>query len=468
MLLGLWACRTPVTASGGPPHVPSGVPSQYCAGTAPVDDDIKMVPGVRASWFNPSAKERLYVLEAGQRSTKRPSLVLIHGVGAIGTKDFYPVLQALSRTRHVLAVDLPGFGRSNPEDDDFGPERLVQAVDRVVRACGSKTFDVLGHSSGGALSLLFAAHRSDAVRRLVVVDAAGILLPEVLLESQLHMSLNEAREDVPVASKLAERLGQALIDMLHALTPSASALAKSGLIGREPPVLAATALLDYNFGQAIVETKAETLVVWGKEDQVAPARIAHLLDERIEHSELAFLDDAGHVPMKDQPELFASIVSGYLDSGLASIRAHKGLPASVAPNTATRNGQCQDQEDVELEGDYAHIEILRCKRVWLNHVRATHVEVRDSQGRIDSTEISAGLLIEDSQFSLTGGLLQGPVALTVKDSKLDIAGANIVGDQVALEVHGKSEFTFSVTALASPKTAQLLHQEMFPKDGFEM
>lgn len=457
-----------MTASGGPPHLPSGVPSHACAGNAPIDDAIKAVPGVRASWFNPNETERLYVLEAGRRSPKQPSLVLIHGVGAIGTKDFYPVIAALSRTRHVLAVDLPGFGRSNPKDDDFGPERLVQAVDRVVRACGSKTFDVLGHSSGGALALLFAAHRADAVRRLVVVDAAGILLPEVLLESQLHMSLNEARERTPVASKLAERLGQALIDMLHALTPSASALAKSGLIGKDPPVLAATSLLDYNFGQAIVETRAETLVVWGKDDQVAPARIAHLLDERIEHSELVFLEDAGHVPMKDQPELFASTVSGYLDSGLASIRANKGLPASVTPNTATRNGQCQDQEDMLFEGDYAFIEIVRCKKVWLNHVRAKRVEVKESQGRIDSTEISGGLTVQDSTLSLTGGLLQGPIALWVKDSKLDVAGANIVGDQLALQVEGKSEFVFSVTALASPKTAQLLHQELYPKDGFEM
>jgi pimeloyl-ACP methyl ester carboxylesterase len=441
------------------------VPSRACSGTAPVDDAVKEVPHVRASWFNPSEHERLYVLEAGRAAPGRPTLVLIHGVGAVGTKDFYPVFGALSRARHVLAVDLPGFGRSNEKDKDFGPERLVSAVDQVVRACASKRFDLLGHSSGGALALLFAAHRSDAVRRLVVVDAAGILLPKVLLEGQLHQALTDARENAPGGAKIAEKLGRGLIKLLHGLTPSASALAESGLIGDSPPVLAATALLDYNFGQAILEVRAETLVLWGKEDEVAPPRIAHLLDERIEHSELTFLDHAGHVPMRDQPELFASVVSGYLAEGLAPFRA----PEPSTPNTSAREGHCQDQENVVFEGDFSSIEVLRCKRVWLNHVRAQRVSVRDSEGRLDSTQVSEGLLVEDSKLSLTGGLFQGPVALQVKDSKLDIAGANIVGDQLALKVEGKGcNFMFSVTPLASPKTAKLLHQELSPDDGFEL
>lgn len=466
-LLGLCACNTPVTASGGPPHLPSGVPSRACDGTAPVDDAIKGVSDVRASWFNPSEHERLYVLEAGHSKPGEPTLVLIHGVGAVGTKDFYPVLGALSRQRHVLAVDLPGFGRSNPKDEDFGPERLVRAVDQVVRACATKELDVLGHSSGGALSILFAAHRSDAVRRLVVADAAGILLPEVLLEGQLHQSLTEARENAPVGAKLAEKLGRGLIKMLHALTPSASALADSGLLGKSPPVLAATALLDYNFAQAILDVRAETLLVWGKNDEVAPPRIAHLLDDRIEPSELTFLPDAGHVPMRDQPELFASIVAGYLAEGLGPFRAQVA-DVSEAPNTSTREGQCRDQENVVFEGDYANIDVLRCKRVWLNHVRAQRVSMHDSEGRIDSSNVSDGLSVEDTKLSITGGTLMGKVALSVKDSKLDVAGASIVGDELALSVKGKSRFLFSVTPLHSAKTARVMHEDLRAEDGLQM
>ena len=184
-------------------------------------------------------------------------------------------------------MDLPGFGRSNPEDQDFGPERLARSVDTVVRACAPGKIDVLGHSSGGSLAVLFAAKRNDAVRRLVLVDVAGILRPEVLLHGQLHQSLTPMREKVPVISKVVEKTGSVLIDAIQALVPNAEKVADTGLLGQSPGVLAATSLLDFNFGQAISEVKAPTLIFWGHKTYVVPTRIAQLLDDRIARSELA-------------------------------------------------------------------------------------------------------------------------------------------------------------------------------------
>lgn len=493
-LLGLSACHSPTISSGGPPKPGTPVPSRACAGDAPIDDAIRGVPNVRASWFNPSAGERLYVLEAGPELPRHPTLVLIHGVGAIGTGDFYPVLAELAQSRHVLAVDLPGFGRSDDKDKDYGPERLADAVDRVVRACGTPRIDLLGHSSGGALSLLFTATHADIVRKLIVVDAAGILLPEVLLQGQLYLSLSDAREKVPVASKIAEGLGRTMIQAMHKFVPTAGELADTGLLGDSPPVLAATRLLDYNFGRAIVGVRADTLILWGKNDQVAPARIAHLLDDRIERSDLMFIDDAGHVPMKDQPALFASMVSGYLNGGHALVtdagqptapslpqREAKAAARAEGPvhfdshgvaerpkNVATRVGHCQGQENLILEGDYASVEIDKCKRVWLNHVRAQTIHIKDSDGRLDSIEVSGGVQMDHAKFSLTGGDLMGQTALEVSESKLDLAGVQLLGDQHALRVDGKSELVFSVCPLESPHTARMLHESLTRKEPFEM
>lgn len=493
-LLGLYACHRTTLSSGGPPQPGTSVPSRACAGDAPVDDAIRGVPNVRASWFNPSAGERLYVLEAGPELPRHPTLVLIHGVGAIGTGDFYPVLADLAHSRHVLAVDLPGFGRSNDEDKDFGPERLAEAVDRVVRACGTPRIDLLGHSSGGALALLFAATHADIVRKLVVVDAAGILLPEVLLRGQLYLSLSDARENVPVASKIAGGLGRIMIQAMHKLVPTAGELADTGLLGDSPPVLAATRLLDYNFGRAIVSVRADTLILWGKNDHVAPARIAHLLDDRIERSDLLFIDDAAHVPMKDQPALFASMVSGYLNDGHALVtdagqptspslgqREAKAAARAEGPvhfdshgvaerpkNVSTRVGVCKEQEDLILEGDFARVEVDKCKRVWLNHVRAQTIEIKDSEGRLDNAAVSGGVRMDHAKFSLTGGDLMGATALEVHESKLDLAGVQLLGDERALRVDGKSELEFSVCPVESPHTARMLHETVARKEPFEM
>jgi pimeloyl-ACP methyl ester carboxylesterase len=456
------ACHSAVTASGGPPKPDATIPSTTCDGDAPVDDPVKLVPGVRGSWFNdPSGDQRLYVLEAGTHHAGQPTLILIHGVGSVGSGDFYPVLEALSRRRHVLAVDLPGFGHSQLHDKDFGPERLVRSVDTVRRACTKGAVDVLGHSSGGALALLFAAEQADAVRRLIVVDAAGILRPEVLLRGQLHQTLTDMRSEAPIASKVIEDTGDLLIQVVHALSRSATSIAQTGLLGDSPGVLAATSLLDFNFGSAIARIRAPTLILWGKNDHVMPPRIAHLLEDRIARTQLRFVDDAGHVPMKDQPELFGSLVTGYLDSEPPPLETSK-------PNRSELEGRCEGQEDLILEGDFARVSIHDCKKVWLNHVRAREIDVKSSDGRIDQSVVSERLRIEGSEFSLTGGELSGECALEVSDSKLDVAGVVIAGKRAAICAHKKSELVFSVTPLASPKTTRILHEKIELEDGHEL
>jgi pimeloyl-ACP methyl ester carboxylesterase len=416
------------------------------------------MPGVRASWFNdPSGNERLYVLEAGpQRPSTAPTLVLIHGVGSIGTADYYPVLSALSRERHVLAVDLPGFGRSDPEDEDYGPERLARSVDTVVRTCAAGKIDVLGHSSGGALAVLFAARRADVVRRLILADVAGILRPEVLLHGQLHQSLTPMREKVPVLTKGIEATGSVTIDALQALVPSAKKIGESGLLGKSPGVLAATALLDFNFGQALADIRAPTLILWGAKDYVVPTRIAELLDERIEHSQLTYVPDAGHVPMKDQPGSMALLVNEYLDHPPPP----RDEPDRPPPEEVTRDGTCAKQDDVTLEGDYDEIAINECRRFRLHAVRARRVLVRKSQGRLDGVVVSEGLTVAEADLFITGGALHGVVALDSSESKLDIAGVDIAGSEAAVRMRKQNEIVFSVTPIQSPKTTGILHKEL--------
>lgn len=459
------ACSHTKLASGGAIK-PGAVPSTDCDGRAPVDDAIQDVPGVRASWFNdPSGNERLYVLEAGPRGgSNKPPLVLIHGVGAIGTGDYYPVLAELSRTRRVLAIDLPGFGRSNPEDKDFGPERLARSVDTVVRTCAPGNIDVLGHSSGGSLAVLFAAKRADIVRRLVLVDVAGILRPEILLHGQLHQTLTPMRKKVPLLSKAVEKAGSVMIDAVQALVPNAKTVANTGLLGDSPGVLAATALLDFNFGPALAEVRAPTKILWGEKDYVMPTRIAHLLDDRIERSELTFIPEAGHVPMKDQPGSMSKLVNDYLDGTQVPGKQHKSEP----PRNVTRDGACNDQEGVELTGDYDEIIVTDCKKVRLHDVRARHVIIRNSEGRLDDTSVSDGLVVDDSDLFITGGDLQGDVALQASDSKLDIAGVVITGKKAAIHIHKQTEIVLSVSELHSPLTNRVMHQELKVDDDQDL
>jgi len=422
---------------------------------APVDPEVRDLPNVSASWFKPSGSAaRLYLLEVGPHSTKHPPLVLFHGAGAGGNRAFYPVLAALSSKRHVIAVDLPGFGRSERRGDDFAPDQMVRQVASVVDALGARRVDVLGHSSGGPLALLFAAQSPKLVRRLVLVDAVGVLRPETLLRSQVHGELRDMRAGSPLAAGIVEKSCDAVVSFVALFVRSAGGVADSGLAGSSSTALLAMALLDYNFGAALFGVRAPTLLVWGDRDDVAPVRIAHVLEDRIPGSRLSFLKDSGHSPTRDQPAALVELVTSYLDEPVEE-RAEPNVPKKPA-----QDARCANRDDVTITGDYGEINVDHCKRVWLNAVRARRIVVRDSQVHIEHGHVTEGVIADSSDLVITGGDLRGMVALDLNGGTHDVAGADIEGKVAAIRARAKTSVLFSVTRIKSPKATRMLHEAM--------
>jgi pimeloyl-ACP methyl ester carboxylesterase len=101
-----------------------------------------------------------------------PELVLLHG-GAQNAHTWDTVALALSlgRVRPLVALDLPGHGRSGWRDDhDYGPRRNAEAVAVAVEKLAPGAAAVVGMSLGGLTALALAALRPELVRHLVLVD----------------------------------------------------------------------------------------------------------------------------------------------------------------------------------------------------------------------------------------------------------------------------------------------------------
>lgn len=99
-------------------------------------------------------------------------LICLHGVGH-HWQAFRPVLGRLAAGGHqVLAVDLPGFGRSAPlPGDDLSIPAYTEAIGRWIRAEGLEGAAVIGNSMGGAVALELA--RRGLVSAAVAVSPAG-------------------------------------------------------------------------------------------------------------------------------------------------------------------------------------------------------------------------------------------------------------------------------------------------------
>ena len=106
------------------------------------------------SYFDePVFKSKVAVLEAG--SKHKPAIILIHGLGHLGMKDWFSVIPALEKNYHVIAIDLPGFGLSSAARGRFLPTNYAHVIASISKQYGNEKAIIMGHSMGGAVALRY-------------------------------------------------------------------------------------------------------------------------------------------------------------------------------------------------------------------------------------------------------------------------------------------------------------------------
>ena len=125
---------------------------------------------------------RYHVLEWGDASMvspQRPPLVMLHGWMDVAA-SFQFVVDALPTDRHVIAFDWRGFGRSDPSGADsyWIPDYVGDLDCALDRLCfdtaPDRPIDLLGHSLGGNVVMLYAGLRPERIRRLVNLEGFGM------------------------------------------------------------------------------------------------------------------------------------------------------------------------------------------------------------------------------------------------------------------------------------------------------
>jgi pimeloyl-ACP methyl ester carboxylesterase len=416
-----------------------------------VDENTPGILELESRWLvHPSQPGKVMVFEGGPTDGGRPPLVLVHGLGQ-GSRDFRPVFAALARERRVISFDLPGFGISE-RGGAYTPERYAALLDHVIASTGAEQVDLLGHSLGGAIALLYAGGHAGRVRRLVLADVAGVLHREAFVGGQLERLNGSA-----IADSAGDSLRQ-FASALRAFEPELDPLISLRMLDGAPAKAAALALIEFNFGWALTGVQAPTLILWGERDQTAARRTADLLHARIAGSRLELLPGVGHVPMNDAPRRMAELVVEHLDGPAPPVEA-------VTPAVSDRVGTCRDRRDASFEGAYARIEIHDCPRVTLSNVSTGTLSIRQSDATLTHVEVREGLRVDDSELVITGGSLRGRIALDVSGSRLDVAGVELKGEEAAVRARRVSYLLFSVTPASSQLGTSFLHRELHLHSG---
>lgn len=341
-MLIVMTVSTPGRAAQPPLAVPSvrrdltRVP--LCADGVPaVDLTVKPPPGRYVDVSTAQGTTRLFVRETAGPLAAAGTAVYLHGLAGSST-NWTDLARVMACRVRGIAVDLPGFGRSEPPEwFDFSREAQARVVARFVENLGSDPIHLVGNSYGAAVAIEVAARRPDLVTTLTLIspaipdlrpDLRRVSDPRIVL-AYLPLIGPRARRDLARVSprERCERLMRLCFADPGSVPPHRVAEAideireLAGFAWAGPALARTTAALlrswvDPRAGSLWTLLEAVTapgLVVWGGADRLVSVRKAPRTARALPRGRLLVLPRTGHVAQMERPHVVARAVVGMFD-----------------------------------------------------------------------------------------------------------------------------------------------------------
>ncbi len=252
-----------------------------------------------------------------RRGSGKP-LLLVHGLGATW-ESWELVLPALAARREVVAIDLPGFGKTPPLAGEVSIATLADALTQFLEQEDLSTIDMVGSSMGARLVLELA--RRGVGGNVVSLDPGGFWTDSQVryFGTSVKASIALVRVLRPVLPLLTGNpVGRTALLAQFSRRPWAL---PSELVLRElrgyatfPSVDAALHALVHGprqEGAPAGSLPGRVVIGWGRQDKVLLPSQAKRAMERFPGATLHWFDKCGHFPQWDQP---AQTVELILDS----------------------------------------------------------------------------------------------------------------------------------------------------------
>lgn len=244
------------------------------------------------------------------RGGRGAPVVYLHGLGGAGKWESYHM--AFASDAVVFVPQLPGWQEWAPVPGLNSLDDYAALVLSLIDELGVDQTTLVGHSVGGWIALKVAAANPERVRRLLVCDSLGLQT-----EDAPAVDLG-ALDEESFGKALLARLGLIASAQPYGFGAQFTNVRSSPDFERQwkgrglVSALARGPCYDTGLAAALVSISAETLIVWGDSDGLAPLTHAKALQAAIPNSRLAVVEGAGHLPMVEKRETFHRICHDFL------------------------------------------------------------------------------------------------------------------------------------------------------------
>lgn len=244
------------------------------------------------------------------RTGRGPALVMLHCLGM--DHHLWDCLGGLADRFELLSYDLPGHGKA-PVPAPYGIEDLSQQLAEILTAHGVKRAHVMGISLGGLVAQHFAATHPAMVDRLVLCDTT----PRYTDDARANWAVRAAAARQSGATSLLPAIEKIWFTAgFNARTPTPPAIQlmrdSFARCPTEGYALACEALAAADLLDEAHDIHAPTLVLCGADESLAFREAAEWLGANIRHAKLAYVPDAAHASVLEQPAWIENALSRFL------------------------------------------------------------------------------------------------------------------------------------------------------------
>jgi pimeloyl-ACP methyl ester carboxylesterase len=238
--------------------------------------------------------------------TELAPLLYLHGCPT-SSDDWIPLLE---RTGGI-ALDLVGFGRSGKAANlDYTLAGLANFIEQFLDRFESPGVTLVGHDWGAGAGLVLAQRQPDRVRRLVLINALPLLDGfswHRLARIWRRPGVGELAMGSTTRSLLRRTLRRGYADPRALSSARFEAVWAQFDQGTQRAVLrlhrSASERQLAEAGAGLETLSMPALVIWGRQDPWFAPAFADRYSERLGQAEVWHIDDAGHWPWLERPEV---------------------------------------------------------------------------------------------------------------------------------------------------------------------
>ncbi len=230
----------------------------------------------------------------------RPSLVFLHeGLGSVALWRDWPARLCERLGCAGMAYSRQGYGQSDPRPDVRGSGRLqpdymhreaLEVLPELLRQMAIERPVLIGHSDGGTIALLHAAHHP--------VAGCIVMAPHVMVEEVSIRSIEAARNAFGQGG-LRQRLSPFHADV-------------DGAFWQWNDIWLSPAFRSYDIRQEISAITAPLLAIQGEDDPYGTMAQIDEIASAVPHAQLVKLPQCGHSPHREQPEAVEQAIADFL------------------------------------------------------------------------------------------------------------------------------------------------------------